>query len=142
MNPQPAAAPGDRLPPGPGLVITTESHLWDALEALLLDPFLRGELPVQHSAHVRRVPTELDVVAPGGRRTHLLRRSTGVEVVAEGVGWRAHYARFGEGDVTLTVVAVDERSAHDVVDALRALSLPPDPDDAGAILGRRRYGWP
>ncbi|MCC6438945.1 MAG: AAA family ATPase [Acidimicrobiales bacterium] len=128
MNqPGPIAGP-TMLQLDPQVVLDGDTHLFRALETLLVEPFVRGILPVQHSAYAERVPTDADLIAPGGTVTHVQRSGTTLQLLAEGPGWRARYHRYGDAQVSLTVVAVEDATAARVADALRALSAPPDPD--------------
>lgn len=116
--------------------IDTSDDPVEVLGLLALAPFLGGEEPVAATARFRRLRPDAPLVPPGIEPSRRATDVHGRALLAHGPGWTLVARAWGDGNGFVTVTAVSQDLAADVLAAATAeAELPPDPSPDTVDIG-------
>jgi hypothetical protein len=93
----------------------------DMVDALILDAFVSGAQPCAHSAELEAVHKDVSLVPPRASAVRSVVAPNTHKVLATGDGWTARVVRWSTGGGEVTVTAITERRAAEVVESITAL---------------------
>ena len=107
----------------------------DAIDAMLLERFVAGALPVARSARLQRVRADARLVPAGVTPIREARANGRHARLAEGDGWLLKATRWTDGSADLTAIAATDELAEAVLaDAAVDATDPPEPADEAAPI--------
>ncbi|WP_312038720.1 DUF5925 domain-containing protein [Nocardia gamkensis] len=125
---EPSADPAERLPWT--VVVDSTYSIRDAIDALALGPFLRGDQPCARTAHLERVRPEAPLRPGRGRVVRTARDNDSGATLVVGPGWSLRSVRWSGGSAMVEVTAVSETLADELLaEAIRDAAAPPEVGD-------------
>ncbi|MEV6321579.1 DUF5925 domain-containing protein [Nocardia sp. NPDC051787] len=122
---QPAVDPAERLP----WTVTIDStySVRDAIDALALGPFLRGDQPCARTAHLERVRPDAPLRPAQGRVVRTVRDDDSGATLVVGAGWSLRSVRWSGGSALVEVTAATDALADELLaEAIRDAAAPPE----------------
>ncbi|WP_330232784.1 DUF5925 domain-containing protein [Nocardia sp. NBC_00508] len=122
---QPSADPAERLP----WTVTVDStySIRDAIDALALGPFLRGDQPCARTAHLERVRPDAPLRPACGRVVRTVRDDDSGATLVVGTGWSLRSVRWSGGSALVEVTAVTDALADELLaEAIRDAAAAPE----------------
>ncbi|WP_280220848.1 DUF5925 domain-containing protein [Nocardia neocaledoniensis] len=117
----PPLLPQDRDEPFPwSAAIDSTYSTRDAIDALALAPFLRGDQSFARQAHLDRVRAEAPLRPEGSRIVRSVADDDSSALLAAGDGWSLRAVRWAGGSATVEVTAVSDELAVEVLAAATA----------------------
>ncbi|MBF6168181.1 AAA family ATPase [Streptomyces gardneri] len=125
---EPSVDPAERLP----WTVTVDStySIRDAIDALALNPFLRGDQPCARTAHLERVRPDAPLRPERGRVVRTVRDNDSGATLVVGHGWSLRSVRWSGGSAMVEVTAVTDALADELLaEAVRDAAAPPETGD-------------
>ena len=108
----------------------------DAIDALALGPFVAGREPFARSRRLNQVRPDATLLPPGTAAAHCAHGDWRSAVLASGDGWTLRAVRWRDRSALVTVTAVSDDLAVNVLDeAVRGAVDPPSATDEAVTAG-------
>ncbi|MEU6191617.1 DUF5925 domain-containing protein [Nocardia sp. NPDC047038] len=122
---EPSADPAERLPWT--VVVDSTYSIRDAIDALALGPFLRGDHPCARTAQLERVRPDAPLRPARGRVVRTVRDNDSGAALVVGPGWSLRSVRWSGGSAMVEVTAVTDALADELLaEAIRDAAAPPE----------------
>ncbi|MFC4125070.1 DUF5925 domain-containing protein [Nocardia rhizosphaerae] len=131
-----ATGRGEPDPPFPwAAAIDSTYSTRDAIDALALAPFLRGDQPFARQAHLDRVRPDAPLRPADSRIVRSVADDDSSAVLAAGDGWSLRAVRWAGGSATIEVTAARDELAVAVLAAATAGAVQPPGADTTVEMG-------
>src|SRR5262249_11971528 len=108
----------------------------DVLDSLALAPFVAGHHPYARTRQLSRFRTDANFVPQGASSFRSAHGSWRSIVLSQGHGWTLKAEWWQDGTACLTVTAISERLAEDVIsEVCTSIAEPPEPAESTTPLG-------
>ncbi|MFI5501807.1 DUF5925 domain-containing protein [Nocardia asteroides] len=125
--------PGERFPWSAAIDSTYSTR--DAIDALALAPFLRGDQSFARQAHLDRVRPDAPLRPADSRVVRSVADDDSSATLVAGEGWSLRAVRWAGGSATVEVTAVSDELAVDVLAQATAEAVLPPGADATVEMG-------